>query len=63
MRFLYSYLDVKFNDKYLIKKISENEWVWEYNNINTNDQNLKDILVITQNKNIEPIPQKSFFKK
>ena len=56
-------LDVEFNDKYPVKKISENELVWEYNNIDTKDQNLKDILVVTQNNNVEPTPQKSFFQR
>ncbi len=56
-------LNVQFNDKYPVKKISENEWVWEYDNMNTKDQNLKDVLVISSVDSPEPEPQKSFFQK
>ncbi|MEK6848666.1 MAG: hypothetical protein AABX65_03475 [Nanoarchaeota archaeon] len=54
---------VSFNDKYPVKKISDNEWVWEYSNINTEDQNLKDVLVISKGYLPEPAPKKSFFQK
>ena len=56
-------LNVEFNEEYPVKKISENEWVWEYNNINTADKNLKDILVIFKSDSPEPEPKKSFFQK
>lgn len=54
-------LNVQFNDKYPVKKVSNNKWIWEYNNMNTRDQNLKDILVIST-ENL-PEPKKSFFQK
>ncbi|MBS3126308.1 hypothetical protein J4453_02600 [Candidatus Woesearchaeota archaeon] len=54
-------LNVQSNDKYPIEKIAENEWVWEYDNINTKDSNLKEALVIFRGD--LPEPQKSFFQK
>jgi hypothetical protein len=54
---------VEFNDKYPVKKISENEWIWEYSNIDTADRNLKDVLVISKLDSSEPTPKKSFFQK
>jgi hypothetical protein len=56
-------LNVQFNEKYPVKKISENEWVWEYSNMNTNDENLKDVLAISKEDSPEPEPKKSFFQK
>ena len=49
--------NVEFNNKYPVKKISKNEWVWEYRNIDTKDQNLKDVLVITNGENSQPNPE------
>ena len=56
-------LNVQFNEKYPVKKISENEWVWEYSDINTDDGKLKDVLTISKGDSPEPEPKKSFFKK
>lgn len=56
-------LNVQFNEKYPVKKISENEWVWEYSDMNTDDENLKDILTISKGDSPEPEPKKSFFQK
>lgn len=49
-------LTVEFNDKYPVKKISNNEWGWEYSNLNINDENLKDVLVIKKGGSSEPNP-------
>lgn len=43
-------LRVEFNEYYPINKISEDEWVWEYYNLDTSDENLKDILIITEKR-------------
>lgn len=56
-------LNVQFNEKYPVKKISENEWIWEYSKINTDDGNLKDVLTISKGDSPEPEPKKSFFQK
>ncbi len=50
-------LDVEFNDEYPVEKISENEWVWEYSNLDVEDPALKDILTISQPT------EKSFFQR
>ncbi len=56
-------LNVEFNEKYPVKKITDNKWVWEYNNIDTKDENLKDVLTISKDNTLKPEPQKSFFQK
>ena len=55
-------LNVQFNENYPVKKISENEWVWEYDNMNTEDRNLKDVLVISRGNSPEP-ESKGFWEK
>lgn len=56
-------LNVKFNEKYPVKKVSENEWVWEYSNMDTDDANLKDVLKISKGDSPEPKLKKSFFQR
>jgi len=48
-------LNVKFNEHYPVEKVSDNEWVWEYSNLDVNDENLKDVLIINQ-AHIDPNP-------
>ena len=43
---IYGNVDIEFNENYPVKKISDSEWVWEYSNLDVNDENLKDVLVI-----------------
>jgi hypothetical protein len=54
-------LKVEFNEHYPVQKISDNEWVWEYSDIDTSDENLKDILRIEQID--APIPKQNFFQR
>ena len=54
-------LNIQFNKEYPVQKISENEWIWEYDNLNTKDENLKDVLIIS--KENSPESKKSFFQK
>ncbi|PIN94735.1 hypothetical protein COU53_02300 [Candidatus Pacearchaeota archaeon CG10_big_fil_rev_8_21_14_0_10_30_48] len=46
------YCDAEFNDNYPIDLISEEDdyktWIWEYSNVNTFDEGLKDILLISE---------------
>ena len=56
-------ISVEFNENYPVKKVLKNEWVWEYNNIDTKNPNLKNVLIISKDNNPEPPPQKSFFQK
>lgn len=55
-------LDVRFNEQYPVEKISENEWVWEYSDIDTEDKNLEDVLVISTD-DLPIHKKKSFFQK
>jgi len=56
-------LTIQFNDNYPIKKISENEWVWEYRDINTKDENLKDVLIISDEIMQNTEPKENYFQK
>lgn len=48
---IYGDVDVEFNEHYPVQQVSENEWVWQYANINTDDEHLQDYIKIT-----EPVP-------
>lgn len=54
-------ISVQFNDEYPVKKTSENEFVWEYNDINTEDKSLKDVLIISHGN--LPEEPKGFWSK
>jgi hypothetical protein len=56
-------LEVEFNEHYPVNKISDNEFVWEYSNIDVNDPNIRDVLVITKTGEPGPIPEPGFFSK
>lgn len=51
-------LEVTFNEDYPVEKISDNEWVWEYSDLDVTDEKLKDILIIKQLGSLEPTPHK-----
>jgi len=56
---VYGDVNVEFNEHYPVEKNSNNEYAWEYSDIDTNDDNLKDILIISY-KNHPPEPNKIY---
>ena len=54
---IYGDVNVEFNNEYPAKKISNNEWVWEYSNLDVNDENLKDVLIIKKGSSPPPNPE------
>jgi len=53
---IYGNVTAEFNEHYPVRKISYNEQVWEYSNLNTKDEHLKDVLVITK-QTVTPFPK------
>jgi hypothetical protein len=60
---IYGNVTAKFNEKYPVKKISDNEWIWEYSNINTKDESLNDVLIISKSNTPNPEPNKTLIQK
>jgi hypothetical protein len=50
---------VKFNDHYPVKRVADEEWVWEYSNLDPKDDNLKDTIKIYREDN-PPIPESTY---
>ena len=56
---IYGNVSVKFNDEYPVRKVSENEFVWEYSNIDVTDSSLKDKVIITSKNSKIQTPKQS----